>query len=468
MADDGNSFADGIFTDPSRKAYAKSRVKNMKVTFDTATEFDQETIRNMDSYKILAKQNTLYSIASAAHTLAKDIENKTGLTNVEVSFEPGKAKDEIDVRYKFGKRQLDLSFPYQYHRHMLALQGRLSQRADEDDKTIYKFLAGTVMGRYHYSTDIGRGHAILVEKQWHGLWDAIDAVFKVKYSNRWLDLNVKESCWTKQWKFIYDLNKDSVLFKHYLEVRPPNYLYTKFSHKARNNLVDSDKCSPALLRSMAYPDGLLSFKMGHKNTYDLPWLNVSMKSSAELARNKTDAAFLKLRSGVQNYYNIMQRDWVLWHNSLSMEKIAPLTEGGIRLNDAPMIRGMKGIYDFPGAKTYRNPMVEAGREHVGDRVPNHFVAQYETKFYFPNLSPFKHITLDWIHFLPYIYGTVGYAKPMGEQFAGNGLAENLRASTGFGLSLISDPFAVEFYYSLGSIQPKCDRPREFGFYLGFD
>ncbi len=464
MAQDGKNFADDIFSDPTRRQYEKSAVRSAKITFDTATEFDQEVIRKMEAYQTLERQMYLHDIAASAYVLAKEIQAKTGLTDIEVGFEPGRSRDEIAIRYKMGKRSLALNFPYLYRRHIFTMEGRFTQRTDEGIK---KLLSGSVLGRYQLGLDTGLAHSLLVEKQWHDLYDIIDAALKVKYTNRWLDANARESCWTKQCKFMYDMNRSSVLFKHSEELRPPNYLYAKISHKARNNTVDPDKSSTDFCKSLAAPDGLLSFKVGHKTSYDAGKLSVLVKNSAELGHNQTDATFAKFRGTLQDYFNVW--DWTLWHNSLAIEKIVPLTLGGIRLNDSPMLRGMKGVHDFPGAKTYRNPAAVApGREYVGDRVGNEFVAQYETKLFFPNVSPFRYIPKEWPRFMPYLYGTVGYARPAGGEFAGNSLMDNMRASTGFGLSLRTAPVAVEFYYAVASVQPRCDKPNEFGFFLGVD
>ena len=463
-------FADEMFKDPERQRYMSSMLKSLAINFDKATDFDKEIIAKMPAYKSLINEKNLYNIATYSHMLAKQIKEKSGIRDVELEFTPGTNKDEGAVNYHFGNEEYLLTFPYNLRRHIAACEFKYARRlTPQEHKWYQSFMSDEYLGRYQYKSDESSSHAFIIEKQWDRVFKNIDSAFKIKYSSKWIDINTKEQCWTKQFKMMYDLNRESSLFSNAIDVRPPNYLYVKASHKSRKNKVDSDKASGEMLKNAMHPDRLLSLKLGHKNVYESLGLDALAKSSLELGYNQTDAAFLKFKTYLRNYYNILNKNWVIWHNSLSLSQMGTITSGDVRVNDTLLLSGIKGLYDFPGAKTYRDPLaVEAGKEHLGDRVGNNFLTQYETKFYFPMLAPFNSNKVEWLNLIPYIYGTVAYAMPTNRDLAARAARDNFRASTGIGITLSMSPISVEFYYSLGSIKPKCDLSREFGFYLGFD
>jgi len=467
MEQDSKDFADSVIDTPAHQAYRKAHIHKIDVKFDPVTEYDRQTIENMPEYKAIFGQKFLYGIAAQSHILAKAIQMKAGSYETNIHFAPGKNKDEIDMKYTFSPSGYVINFPYINRRHTGVIQGVYTRRlGDDEDKWYQRIASGSVASRLQYCSDFGRNHSFAVVKDWEKAIFGLDSAVKLKYGSKWIDTNVKERVFTKQWKLLHNFSgKESVLFRHNEEIMPPNHVFAKFSHKSRMNDLDTDRCTGELLRTGFYPDSLWSAKFGYKKAFEPERLFSLFKSWTEFGYNKTDNAFAKFKTYLRtNYYWEFMK--VNLNNSFIFEK---LLAGNIsRINDGIFLRGVKGLYEFPGAKSYKDDVIESGKEHVGDRVPNDYIAQWESKIYMPHLAPFKSISQDWMVFMPYVYGTFAYAKPQDVKYRGNKFTDNLRGSTGFGLSLELNPIMIELFYSVGSFKPRSDVGKEYGIYIGID
>ena len=448
---ESRKFTDKIFSDPTKSDFRNRRVKNVKVKFTPATEYDCNAIFETNSYKQLMNRLTLGSVIESAHKLASEIQYISGIDSVDMKFAPGANEGEIEIEYKFGSTFTGVMFPTINTQYTTVFQGIYLKNPENKDKWYHSFVNGLLLGKYKYSCDYPR-HSFELRKIWETSHPKINSSAKIKYSTKWLDANVNEDCWTKEYMASYDMRKDTIMFKNRY-IMYPSKLYAKILHKSRKNLIDTTKCSSGLLKSSLYSDSLMALRIGYKDFSGDKLRYSFIKTSAELGYNRVDSPFVKLK-GYLNHRFFLNK--ILVNQTLLIEKAFFKS---LRINDSPFLRGMKGIYEFPGAKTYRDPIVEPGKEHIGSRITNTFTARYEAKLSFPTLKPFSEISTNFFSFNPYIYGTLGYTKA--NESKGYALG-----SAGIGISAFLRPLRFGFYYALASFRPNHDAPKEFGFYIG--
>eukprot|EP00826_Nyctotherus_ovalis_P062707 TRINITY_DN9120_c0_g1_i5.p1 TRINITY_DN9120_c0_g1~~TRINITY_DN9120_c0_g1_i5.p1 ORF type:complete len:220 (+),score=61.54 TRINITY_DN9120_c0_g1_i5:107-766(+) len=213
-----------------------------------------------------------------------------------------------------------------------------------------------------------------------------------------------------------------------------------------------------------YPDSLLLLRVGHKSLIErLLGGAAYVKNRIDLGYNGTDPPFAKYKGYVQLVHGDLENSRVALYNSLVLEK--SFSKEPMKVNDTCFLRGVKGVHEFPGAKTYRSQL-EAENQHLGDRVPNHFTALYEAKLIFPKLKPFSK-KLIFAKMSPYIYGTVGCSIPFGKSLTSD-IKDKTLGSAGFGLMVIAKPFVVDLYYSVAGFRQGHDMQKDFGFYIGLN
>ena len=395
---------------------------------------------------------TFQEIVESAHKLAESIGTVSGLKNIDINFGPGTEKSDIDLNYNFSSKYSGNSFPYNNRLHVGVIENYFTWRNDP--------WWNSLIERYQYHFDTS-GHSVMFEHKCSN--SRLNFATTLKYSRRWIDMNVKENCWSAACKLIYDFNKESIVFKNNASILKPNIMFAKIFHKSRKNYVDTERCSSEMLKSALYPDSLLGLKIGHKNIGKIYGMDVKAKTWAEIGYNGTDSPFAKLKGYFHNSYNILNKNIMVLNQSILFEKL--FAKGAIRINDSPFIRGFKGIYDFPGAKSYRGIMVPPGKEHDGDRVPNSLIAQYEAKLMFPSIDPFLSFSIPQAQFFPYIYGALGYSQPIEGKYNNE---SGLIGSTGFGLTYQLRLIAIHFYYSVAAYTQNNNAKKEYGFIIGFD
>jgi len=412
----------------------------------------------MEEYQSLMSKRNLPEINIAAEKLAKKVKEKSGISSIEVNTKV--KENEALVKYDLGRYFFLFNFPYAYRQNLGVAQALFGRRQlFEENKWYYTLFSGFLSARYQLHS-VNQGHDLVLEKQWNDIWRGLDLSAKLKYTTKNIDINVRECSWTQAIKLIYDLNKPSVLFKHIPELREPNYLYAKLLHKLRTNYINTEQCTANILQSALYKDSLWSFKIGHKRFVKTEESDTLVKSSAKVGYNGVDSPFIKLGGYVRNNYDVLNKGLATASNSLLIEKM--FSKGSMRVNDALFLKGMKGVYEYPGAKLYRNGIPELGSEHIGDRVNNGLILQYEIKVSSSKLQSFINTSMKT---KPYIYATMGYSSPIDPQ-CNIGFRNNIRGSTGFGLSTSLKPITFEFYYSLAGFSPKCDKERKFGLCIG--
>ena len=459
MTEDGVSFAKEVLSDPSVEHLKDQKINKVSTKIDPITDFDHDQLDKKKSFKSLLNLKNLKDFLESSYNFAKFLNKNIGINNVEIHFKPGDNKDEIKVKYNLGPTISRITFPYFTKKNSFLIQGEYYKRGAESDKFLQSLVSGSLLGRYNYNF-FDNGHSIGIEKIWEDCLMELDTSIKAKYRRKWLDANIKEECWSKAIKFMYDMGPSSNIFKNYYLIRPMDYIYAKLSHKSRKNFIDTTHCTGELIRSGYYPDSLLSFKFGYKTQEDfLLGTKILVKNYVELASNDVDDPFLKYKLYIKNYTPKMAGRFAAFTHSFLLEKIFASEQ--LRINDSCFLKGMHGIYEFPGAKANKNLI--SGMEHVGDRVANDLIALYEAQLIFPNLKPLSSVTT---HLLPYIYGTLGYSQPINNKYAGKNYKDSMMGSIGFGIKLLLTPIQVGFYYSIAGFRPKHDLGKEYGFYIG--
>lgn len=457
------SFAHEIFADPSKTQHRNKKAEKVTATFSPASTFDLELITGSEAYRRLVEPQTLRELAEASHRLAREIQDASGLRHVDIVFAPGANKREISVHYEFGTNIAYLQFPHIARRLVGAIEGVFSKRSSEKDKWYHSVVNGSMLARYKYLSDQD-GYSAKLEKQWEKAVLGLDSAFGLKYSSRWLDLNAKENAWTKSLKLIYDINEETKLYKHRCDLRYPNRVYAGLIHKSRSNLIDSNRSSPDILKAGLYPDSLLLLRVGHKNLVEkLLGGTAYVKNRIDLGYNGTDPPFAKYKGYMRLVHGDLKNSKVALYNSLLLEK--SFSKEPMKVNDACFLRGVKGVHEFPGAKTYRNQL-EVENQHLGDRVPNHFTALYEAKLIFPKLKPFSK-KFAFAKISPYIYGTAGCSIPFGSCLTSD-IGNKTLGSAGFGLMVIAKTFTVDLYYSVAGFRQPHDMQKDFGLYIGLN
>ena len=289
-----------------------------------------------------------------------------------------------------------------------------------------------------------------------------------------------------------NFNERPFVFRENLIYDDVNKLSLQYSHKLIKNYLDEFNCSPRLISDLPLEDSqhhLKLFYTWHKADFDSK--NVSYFKAGSSLINTLNSTYLRNKIFFRKLFIYEPFTYQLNIEAGNVTSLKDKNEN-LRIHEKLFVNNFRGI-ENPSPKILTeegknikiNYFIYLGK--TGDSLGNLNYILLANKILLTNIpvfnnfnlindglqiSPFLHFNLLWTPFSQ--KNQKSFSKNLENEVESetkiNDLADlnNIRISSGFGVSLITQAFAIEFYYNTYLKKESYDVGREFFIKFGID